>query len=45
MSSDEDVTMPGILYLRFAPDGRCAELEKLGTPRPEGRLLPRTGAF
>jgi ketosteroid isomerase-like protein len=24
----EDVTLPGILYLRFAPDGRCEELRE-----------------
>ena len=29
MSSDgEEVTLPGILYLRFAPDGRCEELRE-----------------
>ena len=25
---DEDVTLPGILVLRFAPDGRCEELRE-----------------
>jgi hypothetical protein len=24
----EEITLPGILYLRFAPDGRCAELRE-----------------
>jgi ketosteroid isomerase-like protein len=24
----DDVTLPGILYLRFAPDGRCEELRE-----------------
>jgi SnoaL-like domain len=24
----DEITLPGILYLRFAPDGRCAELRE-----------------
>jgi uncharacterized protein (TIGR02246 family) len=28
-SDGEEITMPGILYLRFAGDGRCAELREV----------------
>lgn len=43
MSSDgEEVTMPGILYLRFAPDGRCSELREAWNAE-EGRTPPPDG--
>jgi uncharacterized protein (TIGR02246 family) len=43
MSSEgEDVTLPGILYLRFAPDGRCIELREAWNAEP-GRTAPPEG--
>jgi hypothetical protein len=36
------VTLPGILMLRFAPDGRCAELREAWNLQA-GRLDPYPG--
>ncbi|HEX2045829.1 MAG TPA: nuclear transport factor 2 family protein [Gaiellaceae bacterium] len=38
----EDVTLPGCLLLRFAPDGRCAELREYWHVHP-GRHAPPPG--
>lgn len=40
-----DVTLPGVLLLRFAPDGRCAELREYWHVEPGTREPPeRCGA-
>jgi ketosteroid isomerase-like protein len=41
-SEGEDVTMPGILYLRFAGDGRCEELREVWQVEA-GRHPPHAG--
>jgi hypothetical protein len=41
-SDGEDITLPGILYLRFAPDGRCEELRE-AWHRRAGRRPPPEG--
>lgn len=38
----EEVTLPGILYLRFAGDGRCVELREAWHVEP-GRRPPHEG--
>jgi uncharacterized protein (TIGR02246 family) len=42
LSEGEDVTLPGILYLRFAPDGRCEELREAWHVEA-GRIPPPEG--
>ena len=42
LSDGEEVTLPGILYLRFAPDGRCEELREAWHAQ-EGRTAPPDG--
>jgi uncharacterized protein (TIGR02246 family) len=42
LSDGEEVTLPGILYLRFAPDGRCEELRETWHAE-EGRTAPPDG--
>jgi ketosteroid isomerase-like protein len=39
---EEDITLPGILMLRFAPDGRCEELRETWHAEP-GRVDPPSG--
>ena len=39
---DGEVTLPGILFLRFAPDGRCEELREAWMVAEE-RLEPHPG--
>jgi uncharacterized protein (TIGR02246 family) len=41
-SDGEERTLPGILYLRFAPDGRCVELREAWHWEP-GRTPPYDG--
>jgi SnoaL-like domain len=41
-SDDGEVTLPGCLLLRFAPDGRCAELREYWHVQP-GLLEPHEG--
>jgi ketosteroid isomerase-like protein len=38
----DEVTLPGILMLRFAPDGRCEELRETWHAEP-GRVEPPAG--
>jgi hypothetical protein len=38
----EEVTLPGCLLLRFAPDGRCEDLREYWNAQ-EGRLPPHVG--
>lgn len=42
LSDGEEVTLPGILYLRFASDGRCEELREAWHAE-EGRTPPPPG--
>jgi ketosteroid isomerase-like protein len=42
LSDGEEVTLPGILYLRFASDGRCEELREAWHSE-EGRTPPPPG--
>jgi ketosteroid isomerase-like protein len=42
LSDGEEVTLPGILYLRFADDGRCEELREAWHAE-EGRTPPPPG--
>jgi ketosteroid isomerase-like protein len=39
---DGEITLPGCLLLRFAPDGRCAELREYWHVQP-GRVEPHEG--
>jgi hypothetical protein len=39
---DGEITLPGILFLRFAPDGRCEELREAWMVAEE-RLEPHDG--
>jgi ketosteroid isomerase-like protein len=41
-SDDGEITLPGCLLLRFAPDGRCAELREYWHIQP-GRHVPHDG--
>jgi uncharacterized protein (TIGR02246 family) len=42
LSEGEEVTLPGILYLRFASDGRCEELRE-AWHLESGRIPPPEG--
>ena len=35
---DGEITVPGCLLLRFAPDGRCQDLWENWQTRPAGRI-------